>query len=344
MDSNQLNTAIKSYEQTKKPRSLDELVDLLLSRGLISTQENLKTTLSRISYFRLSGYWYHFRRKDQETGAILDEFCKGTTLNDILRVYEFDQELSLLCFNVVKQIEVNLRCFFVQETTTRLGAFFYANSDDPLFHNWDNHSVTIKALEKRAMFKQNAQNSSKESYVTHMEEKYSDEHMPLWMAAELMDFGTLIHFMEQMDATFWNALAQKLSLPITLIKKWMYAIRNLRNACAHHARIWTKSWGTRSLPPNHSSDMVWYASLNSTRWTIPCIGTPKRDLHLALDNDRTGMLLFICQYILTKLGIDRSWALQIEKLFSDYQITDLELKSMGLPPHCFEHPVWRMFH
>ncbi len=344
MDSNQINNAIKSYEQTKKPRSLDELVDLLLSRGLISTQENLKTTLSRISYFRLSGYWYHFRRKDQETGAILDEFCEGTTLNDILRVYEFDQELSLLCFNVVKQIEVNLRCFFVQETTTRLGAFFYANSDDPLFHNWDNHSVTIKALEKRAMFKQNAQNSSKESYVTHMEEKYSDEHMPLWMAAELMDFGTLIHFMEQMDATFWNALAQKLSLPIALIKKWMYAIRNLRNVCAHHARIWNKSWGTRSLPPNRSSDMAWYASLNSTQWTFPRIGTPKRDLHLALDNDRTGMLLFICQYILTKLGMDRSWALQIEKLFSDYQITDLELKSMGLPPHCFEHPVWCMFH
>lgn len=50
----------------KPPLFFEQQADLLISRGLIADKNDLITKLSSVSYFRLSGYFYHFQNKATE--------------------------------------------------------------------------------------------------------------------------------------------------------------------------------------------------------------------------------------------------------------------------------------
>ena len=57
--------------------TIEDQADLLIGKGLIASRNDLIEKLSRVSYFRLSGYWIPF--KDKTT----NRFVPNTTLNTI---------------------------------------------------------------------------------------------------------------------------------------------------------------------------------------------------------------------------------------------------------------------
>src|SRR5690554_7305486 len=55
--------------------------------------------LERIGYYRLSGYWYSFRRfEESENGPKkrADSFFEGSHFEDAVKLYVFDKKLRLL--------------------------------------------------------------------------------------------------------------------------------------------------------------------------------------------------------------------------------------------------------
>ena len=92
--------------------SVDDQLDQLTRRGLAVTDRTLALNyLSRIGYYRLSGYWYAFRersgalllldrgkkpRKLKVTTVTLDEFKVGATFQNAVDLYVFDKKLRLL--------------------------------------------------------------------------------------------------------------------------------------------------------------------------------------------------------------------------------------------------------
>jgi abortive infection bacteriophage resistance protein len=74
---------------TKKPFTIDQLIELLRARKLIiDDEERAKKYLANIGYFRLSGYMYHLQSVDGE-----HNFKEGIKFGDIILHYQFDKKL-----------------------------------------------------------------------------------------------------------------------------------------------------------------------------------------------------------------------------------------------------------
>ncbi len=92
-------------EYNKQTLDTPDLIALLKQRGLVITneQEALKT-LSVISYFRLACYF-----RPMEADKQTHKFREGSTLEQVMALYEFDTALRDMVFCAIRQIEVALR-------------------------------------------------------------------------------------------------------------------------------------------------------------------------------------------------------------------------------------------
>lgn len=89
----------------KTYKSYAELVEILASRGIdIGDQGAAVTTLRRVNYYRLSGYWYPFRK--QTPAGRQDDFYAGTSFGDAVALYWLD--VRLRAAPVVAMVPVEL--------------------------------------------------------------------------------------------------------------------------------------------------------------------------------------------------------------------------------------------
>ena len=89
----------------QKPRTIDEQIRLLRSRGMaFGNEEEAKQCLAHISYFRLKYYWTDMRDEDTE-----HDFKEGASFDDVISQYNFDRSLRLILFDAIEIIEVALR-------------------------------------------------------------------------------------------------------------------------------------------------------------------------------------------------------------------------------------------
>ena len=88
----------------QKPRTIDEQIRLLRSRGMaFSNEEEAKQCLAHISYFRLKYYWTDMR--DEETEH---DFKENASFDEVIARYNFDRNLRLILFDAIEIIEVAL--------------------------------------------------------------------------------------------------------------------------------------------------------------------------------------------------------------------------------------------
>ena len=88
---------LKKY--TKKPLTYQQQLDLLKNRGMaIRNSFSALGTLSNISYYRLSAYWYPYRQRNAD--CVMDDFIKDASFEEAVNRYEFDRKLRLLVLDV----------------------------------------------------------------------------------------------------------------------------------------------------------------------------------------------------------------------------------------------------
>lgn len=160
--------------------SLQDQADQLIQRGLLADKKDLERRLADVSYYRLSFYWYPFRKIDPVSDARMNDLQPDTSLDLIWDHYIFDRQLRFLLMDAIERIEVSIRTRLVYFLTESAGAFGYtfpAIFSDPSLHgDW------IKRV--RSCVKRSRKVSS---CVKYFFQKYGDKHLdtPMWITQKL---------------------------------------------------------------------------------------------------------------------------------------------------------------
>ncbi|WP_207558829.1 Abi family protein, partial [Mycobacteroides abscessus] len=106
--------------------SIADQITRLQGRGMaIDDLADARHRLESVGYYRLSGYWYPFRQRDNtDPSQVLDQFVPGTTFAEVAALYEFDRGLRAHLQVALERVEVVMR----SQIGHRLGAL------DPLAH------------------------------------------------------------------------------------------------------------------------------------------------------------------------------------------------------------------
>ncbi|MGE9267872.1 MAG: Abi family protein [Verrucomicrobiales bacterium] len=226
--------------------TLQEQVQRLRDCGLRITDHSAAlTALENIGYYRLSAYTYPFRE-----GTSRDSFKPETTLEQIIRVYDFDRELRLLVTDALERVEIGIRSRLVNHT-----CLYYAHPhwfmDASNFHPKFNHRAFLKKLESHLNIREDKTTHQRvlptkhpETFIEHYYQKYADPYLPpFWMSVEVLTLGSLSHLFQGLrDSQLKKEIAAPFGVPAKIFSSWLHAISHLRNTCAHHGRLWNRKF------------------------------------------------------------------------------------------------------
>jgi abortive infection bacteriophage resistance protein len=238
---------------TKPPLTIDDQIDLLLSRGMvIPDRARASRYLSHISYFRLRGYWIPF----EKAGTGPDHaFQDGTTFDAVLDLYVFDRKFRLTILEAIERVEVSFRAHFANGLGVRYGSHFYLNGN--YFRNISAHNKLIYNLEDEI-------NRSKETFIEHYRATYDQPPLPpIWAASEVMSFGQLSTWFKNLKARGDRNLVAKIyGIDETILQSFMHHLTFIRNITAHHGRLWNRRMTITMTLPRRPAALA--AMLNST--------------------------------------------------------------------------------
>ena len=297
---------------TKSALSFEQQAQRLLDRALIAPdKETLARYLREVNYYRLSAYWYHFKRIDPATGD--EYFAPDTTFEMIWRRYTFDRLLRLLVIEAIEHVEVAiLRTRMIEQFTLQHEPFGYCDPDN--FNPKLDHVRLMRDID-------DAVKRSKEEFVRRFRRKYtSEKQLPLWMTAEVMTFGQLFTFFRHMHRTEKKRLAQEFDLYPPVLESWLHTLNFTRNTCAHHARLWNREIPIRPKLPNIRHHPEWYEPIE-------------------IDNRRVFAVLTLLKYLLSSIAPQLDWRGSLLNLL--YKYDEIPIRQMGFPDNWQESPLWQ---
>ena len=210
--------------------TIDRQLALLESRGMrIPDSAHAADCLRRVGYYRLSGYWKPFQ---VDPGGESERFVSGAAFSDAMALYVFDKHLRLALLDGLERIEIAFRA----EISHHMGA------RHPLAHRRESllrpesarmHAEWLGARDRDA-------GESRERFAVHHREHYGGE-LPVWAAAELWSFGALSKFYAMMRGEDQRAVALRFGVENErLMAGWLRGMTFIRNAAAHHGRVWNR--------------------------------------------------------------------------------------------------------
>lgn len=285
-----------------------DLVILMASRGLlISNQVKAERYLKMIGYFRLSAYLYPLLRNPKSQKL----FKQGASFQQMMMLYRFDKKLRLLMFNEIEKIEVAVRSAIVDTVCELTGDRFWITN--PVhFSNASKFSNTMRLIDKELR-------GSHEEFIADFKSSYSDLYPPCWILAEILPFGYVTNiFCNLKDKRLKKKVSQQFGLQVPPFESWMTKLYVMRNACAHHSRVWNKQNAMRVTIPN--------------RFTRPWIT-------LATNPYRVYFDLCIIKYLLDVVSPGNDMLTKLRWLMVDFP--EIDLRAMGFPEGWELEPLWR---
>jgi len=284
--------------------------------------------LERIGYYRLSAYWYPYRKSTTD-----DDFRAGTTFSLGMDFYVFDKKLRLIVLDALERIEVGIRT----DIALLLGKHDpWAHRDPNLLDG--NFSKKIKRYKTVTPHQEwlrrldDKFDRSKEDFAKHFKKKYHQTLPPIWVAVELWDFGTLSHFYAGMKMADRNTIAQRYGfksrhklLAGQMMETWLRMLNDIRNVCAHHSRLWNDNLSSRPA------------------WTLKG-GDPLLD-HISEEGHsraRFYAAAVAMQYLLKTINPSSQWSSRlIEHIDSLQENAQVNLQSAGFPQDWREQDIWK---
>lgn len=320
----------------KPPLTLDQQADQLINRGLVANRDELIRRLKVVNYYRLSGYLHPYRQRDA-AGNLSDQFKAGSTLTEVWRRYNFDRRLRMILLDAVERIEVAVRTRFVYHFVELHGPFGHLDSKNlPGFkkrHWWKQWWRNIKQLCKLKGIEReehdlwlakllNEKRRASDTFVKHFDAKYGadHEHLPLWMACELMTCETAMQLAYNVSPDIVKKAAADFGFPDQQLLSWTKTIFTLRNTCAHHGRVWNRVFGVKPSIPGKNKNPQWH-------------------IQPGFAPDRAGLMLTVCHFWLGKISDTTRWKNRLFDLFNEYP--EIPVAEMGLPLNWQTHPLWR---
>jgi len=296
---------------TKEHKTFQEQLQKLHERKLVISNEHYALSkLEHINYYRLSAYFLPFQNKKDSVAP--NQFLQDITFEDIIKLYYFDTELRKIIFEAIEVIEIYLRTQIAYHHSQKYGAFGYLDITT-LRGNYqaefdELHLDIIKEKER-----------SKEVFIKHFKEKYNSSDLPIWSVVEIISFGSLSKlFMLMQEGEQKQTISKMGNINKVVFFKWLKALSTVRNACAHHSRLWNKTLGVGFEVPRNKPDFV----------------------PLANSTTKIFFALSVIEYILTHIGEDEiDFKNKIKQLIQKHP--KINIKSMGFVENWEELEIWR---
>ena len=286
-----------------------DLVSLLQERGLfVSNTSRAEHFLEHIGYYRLSADMYPLLKIPKN----LHLYKEGATFEQVMMLYRFDKKLRMFLFNEIEKIEVAVRCAIVN-----IGSFM---TRDPFWMidsaNFVNQSKFLKTMDLIG----HEMCRSREEFIIHFKETYSDPYPPAWIISEILPFGIITNIYNNIrDKKIKKRISQSFGLQIAPFESWLTIVTLTRNACCHHSRVWNKQNTIRPMAPN----------ITTHPWVT-----------LQTDSLRIYYNICIIKYFLDVISPNNDMLQKMKMLFTDFP--EVDLHALGFPHGWEEEPLWRI--
>lgn len=287
--------------------------NLLIQRGLIvSSKEYLISKLSKVSYYRLSSYIYHFKKNDGS-----DNIIDNTNFDFIWRIYAFDRQLRFLILDVIERFEIAIRTQIVNLHALRYGPFGYLQKCSLPKISDDDFSKLLLCVDE------DTKRKSKEYFITHYFQKYSESNIPIWMVGEIISFGSLVTIFNGLENNLKKEISDLYDIEYSILANWLKFILYTRNLCAHHMPIWSRYWQYQPKIPTYvkpDKDDLWHVPIN-------------------IRNDNLFGVLSVLRFLQKIIAQGSKWKNRLFNLFSEYP--DIPKDKMGFPENWLDSPIWK---
>lgn len=293
----------------KPSLGIQDQIALLQQRGLVIADQALAVrSLSHISYYRLRAYWYYFEVDPTDGQHVMKP---GTTLEQILGLYEFDRKLRLLVNDGVERIEVAARGSWAHHIAMVYGSHGYTEEQN--YSNAEQFQRNMDQLRDEV-------DRSHDTFIDHYNTKYGDPVLPpVWMTAEVMSFGLLSKFIGSMATkASRQAIARPLGLDERIFTSFLHHLGMVRNVCAHHGRLWNRRLTVTVSLPQNPPELA--SSINAN--------APRRIYNT----------LVIMVHMLRKIAPSSDWERQVVELMEAHPTGDVA--AMGAPNDWSAKPIW----
>jgi len=287
---------------SKPALNFNDQLAKLRDRGMIVRDETQAIHwLKTISYYRLSAYFHPFKRSDET-------YQPGTHFDNIQILYGFDRKLRLLLLDAIERIEIALRAAVIYNISAKFGAF--GHCDPRAFVADFRHQDFLDELRL-------AESESHELFVQHFRSKYAtNEHLPIWMATELLSLGSVSRMFKSLTADLFKKVVKGFNGHELFLPSWIHSLSYVRNICAHHSRLWNRSLAIR---PRLPEPVPWFPYRIPSNANIYCI-------------------LVIAHHLLRTIAPEETWTSRVVCLCDDYP--DVPLQALGMPDSWRDLPPW----
>jgi len=194
--------------------------------------DSAKLILSNVNYYRLTGYAFQFKDKENP-----DDYLPGTKLDKIWCLYQFDAKLRCILKPFLDIVELHARTkiaysFALEKCRSSPHDQHY---DSANFFNKESHVSIISSLVRE-------KTHNKDSlFVIHHTNKYGGK-MPVWVLVELLSFTNLSKFYSAMYISEQRIIAESMGTTSQTLKNHLHCMANLRNKIAHASRLYNASY------------------------------------------------------------------------------------------------------
>lgn len=294
----------------KPPLSIDQQIDLLLSRGMIiPDRERSARYLTHINYYRLRAYWLIY---EEPNGDGEHRFKPDTHFQDALSLYIFDRRFRLLVLEAIERLEVSVRTRFAYVLANKYGSHAYL--DVSLFKSIHSHAQCLESFREEY-------SRSRETFIEHYKNKYTDPELPpIWAACEIMSFGQLSKWFENIKKREdRNEIASVFNIDEIVLNSFMHHLTHVRNLVAHHSRLWNRRLTFTMVIPRRPREIA--------------------DWFNQQENRKIYNTLAMLGYMVSLMSPGSTWAERITQLIENNALVKPEF--MGFPANWKEISLWR---
>jgi len=293
----------------KPPLSIDQQIDLLISRGMdITDRQRAARYLTHINYYRLRAYWLIF---EESSGSGTHSFKSGTQFEHALSLYLFDRKFRMLVLEAIERVEVSFRTRFAYILGNKYGSHAYL--DARLFKSTTIHAQCLESLREEF-------NRSRETFIDHYKKKYHEPDLPpIWAACEIMSFGQLSKWFQNLkQRPDRQEIAATFQIDESVLGSFMHHLTHIRNLVAHHCRLWNRRLMFTMVIPRRPNEI--------TGWFNP------------LADRNIYNTLVMLGYMLNLMSPGATWCDRVKQLIEGNSLVNPAV--MGFPPSWQEMSLW----
>ena len=207
-----------------------QIHNLTNNKGLIVNEPSFATEkLGEIRYYALiDGYKSLFYDYTSHT------YLSGTTFEDIVNLYEFDEELRLLVFKYICHVEQKIRSqlsyYFCNKYSSNQNDYLNPNHYNQSRRNQAGITKLIQILEY------NANRDISHDYIVYQRKTY--QNVPLWVVVNTLTIGQISKMYSFMQSDIQSKISHCYEAANEReLKQYLKVITDFRNVCAHNERL-----------------------------------------------------------------------------------------------------------